>query len=340
LEYVYVGNAMIWGKQMRRIMWAIAVGVLAGTGAVAGSPFVVQPVETVEWKSVFGRVEARDRVPARSRLGGTLVSLAVQEGDRVQEGALLATVDDEKLRIRLEATDAQIQAVNAQLTNARTELTRGEDLLQRGVTTVQRLDELRTQVDVLDSQIQVAQAERRVIVQQGAEGAVLAPISGIVLRVPVTRGAVVQPGETIAEIGGGGVFLRLAVPERHAERMREGDEILIGSEGNARTGRLDKIFPLIENGRVIADVEVDGLDGLLVDARVLVRLPVGETTTLAVPADALTTRFGLDYVPILLDGETVMRNVVIGHEMQIGGEDMVQILSGLEAGDIVAVDHE
>ena len=325
---------------MRRIMWAIAVGVLAGTSAIADAPFVLKPVEIVEWKSVFGRVEARDRVPARSRLGGTLVSLAVQEGDKVQEGALLATVDDEKLRIRLEATDARIQAVEAQLVNARTELNRGEDLLQRGVTTVQRLDALRTQVDVLESQIQIAQAERRVIVQQGAEGAVLAPISGIVLQVPVTRGAVVQPGESIAVIAGGGVFLRLAVPERHAGRMKEGDEILIGREGNARTGRLDKIFPLIENGRVIADVEVDGLDGLLVDARVLVRLPVGETTALMVPVEALTTRFGLDYVPVRLDEGVVLRNVVTGHEMQIDGADMVQILSGLEAGDIVAVDHE
>jgi len=205
---------------------------------------------------------------------------------------------------------------------------------------VQRLDGLRTQVDVLESQIEAARAERRVVLQRWTEGDVLAPISGIVLLVPVTRGAVVQPGETIAEIGGGGVFLRLAVPERHALRLAEGDEIVIGSEGNTRTGRLDKIFPLIENGRVIADVEVDGLEGLLVDARVLVRLAVGETTALMVPVAALTTRFGLDYVPVQLDEDVVMRNVVIGHKTKIDGEEMVQILSGLVTGDIVAVDHE
>jgi len=215
---------------MRGFVWAITIAMLAGTSATAQTTYVVEPIEIVEWKSVFGRVEARDRVPARSRLGGTLVSLAVTDGSIVKAGALLATVDDEKLRIRLEATDAQIQALNAQLANARTELTRGEDLLQRGVTTVQRLDALRTQVDVLDSQIEVAKAERRVIEQQATEGDVLAPISGIVLKVPVTRGAVVQPGETIAEIGGGGVFLRLAVPERHAGHLQEGAEIVIARD--------------------------------------------------------------------------------------------------------------
>ena len=325
---------------MRGLILAVAIGVLAGSMAVADTSYVVKPVEIVEWKSVFGRVEARDRVPARSRLGGTLVALDVEEGTRVSEGQVLAMVDDEKLRIRLEATDAQIQVVEAQLVNARSELARGEDLLQRGVTTVQRLDALRTQVDVLQGRIEAAQAERRVIEQQAAEGDVLAPISGIVLRVPVTKGAVVQPGEMIAEIGGGGVFLRLAVPERHAGHLQEGAEIVIAREGASHKGRLDKVFPQIENGRVIADVEVQGLDGLLVDARVLVRLPVGETSALMVPAAAVRTQFGLDYVPVRQGDSVVLRNVVIGQHSVVDGADMVRILSGIMTGDIVAVDHE
>ena len=325
---------------MRGLILAVAIGVLAGSMAVADTSYVVKPVEIVEWKSVFGRVEARDRVPARSRLGGTLVALDVEEGTRVSEGQVLAMVDDEKLRIRLEATDAQIQVVEAQLVNARSELARGEDLLQRGVTTVQRLDALRTQVDVLQGRIEAAQAERRVIEQQAAEGDVLAPISGIVLRVPVTKGAVVQPGEMIAEIGGGGGFLRLAVPERHAGHLQEGAEIVIAREGASHKGRLDKVFPQIENGRVIADVEVQGLDGLLVDARVLVRLPVGETSALMVPAAAVRTQFGLDYVPVRQGDGVVLRNVVIGQHSVVDGADMVRILSGIMTGDIVAVDHE
>lgn len=325
---------------MRGLILAVAIGAMPATAAAEQITYVVKPVEIIEWKSVFGRVEVRDRVPARSRLGGTLVSLQVEEGDLVRDGAVLATVDDEKLRIRLEATDAQIQAVQAQLVNARTELARGEDLLQRGVTTVQRLDALRTQVDVLQSRIDAVRAERRVIEQQAAEGDVLAPISGIVLKVPVTHGAVVQPGEMIAEIGGGGVFLRLAVPERHAGRLVEGAEIVIARDGDNRMGRLDKVFPQIENGRVIGDVEVQGLDGLLVDARVLVRLPVAETSALMVPVAALKTRFGLDFVPVQQGGGVVLRNVVIGQRTRIGDADMVQILSGINVGDIVAVDHE
>lgn len=325
---------------MRRFMKALAVVLVTASAAGAEQSIVVEQQQITEWKSVFGRVEVRDRVPARSRLGGTLVTLAVQEGAQVSTGQVLAVVDDEKLRIQLEAIDAQIQALNAQLDNAKTELKRGEDLLQRGVTTVQRLDALRTQVDVLDSQMEAASADRRVVEQRATEGAVLAPISGIVLQVPVTTGAVVLPGEVIAEIGGGGVFLRLAVPERHAGHLRQGAEIVIDREDGSRIGRLDKIYPQIENGRVIADVEVSGLDDLLVDARVLVRLPVGVTSALMIPASAPRTRFGLDFVPVIEGNDVVLRSVVLGQHSLIDDVDMVQVLSGLKVGDSVVLNHD
>ncbi|MFT7594916.1 MAG: RND family efflux transporter MFP subunit [Paracoccaceae bacterium] len=328
------------GNSMRRFMKALAVVLVTASAAGAEQSIVVEQQQITEWKSVFGRVEVRDRVPARSRLGGTLVTLAVQEGAQVSTGQVLAVVDDEKLRIQLEAIDAQIQALNAQLDNAKTELKRGEDLLQRGVTTVQRLDALRTQVDVLDSQMEAASADRRVVEQRATEGAVLAPISGIVLQVPVTTGAVVLPGEVIAEIGGGGVFLRLAVPERHAGHLRQGAEIVIDREDGSRIGRLDKIYPQIENGRVIADVEVSGLDDLLVDARVLVRLPVGVTSALMIPASAPRTRFGLDFVPVIEGNDVVLRSVVLGQHSLIDDVDMVQVLSGLKVGDSVVLNHD
>jgi multidrug efflux pump subunit AcrA (membrane-fusion protein) len=213
--------------------------------------------------------------------------------------------------------------------NAQTELKRGEDLLSRGVTTVQRLDALRTQVDVLSGQIEASQANKRVIEQQAADGVVLAPTSGRVLDVPVTQGAVLMPGEAIAVVGGGGFFLRLAIPERHATSLTEGAEISI--EGLNATGTLARIYPQIENGRVIADVDVPGLSNAFVDARVLVRIPVGKRLALAVPVGALITRSGLDFVAVKQGDEVILRTVVPGERQG----DMVEILTGLQAGDAV-----
>ena len=300
-------------------------------GGAAETLAPLAPVQITEWKAVYGRIEARDRVPARARIGGTLVTLAVTEGDSVTAGQVLARVVDEKLNFQLSALDAQIQGLESQLANAQTELTRGEELLARGVTTAQRLDALRTQVDVLRNAIVTTQSNRRLVEQQSAEGEVLAPAAGRVLDVPVTAGAVVMPGEPIAVIGGGGFFLRLAVPERHAGSLKAGDRIGIEA-GGATEGTLARIYPQIENGRVVADVEVDGLSDAFVDARVLVRLPVGSRDALMVPLAAVTTRAGLDFVTVD-DGGPVERAVVTGAR----DGDMVEVLTGLRAGDRVVV---
>lgn len=312
--------------------------LLLSTPCFAASAETLEPLEPVtitEWKAVYGRIEARDRVPARARIGGTLVRLSVVEGDAVSAGQDLARIVDEKLDFQLRAIDGQLHSLESQLANAKTELERGEELLARGVTTAQRLDALRTQVDVLGNQIESAIAERRLVEQQAAEGTILAPAAGRVLDVPVTEGAVILPGEPVAIIGGGGFFLRLAVPERHAAHLSEGDRIEIEA-GAATEGRLARIYPQIENGRVIADVEVEGLPDAFVDARVLVRLPVDERPALMVPEAAVRSLSGLDFVTIEQDGAQIERVVVIGTRR----DGMIEVLSGLDAGDRVVANRD
>jgi RND family efflux transporter MFP subunit len=317
---------------MRPISAFSLIALLLGVVPAHADSVTLEPVSITEWKAVYGRVEARDRIPARARLGGTLVSLSVAEGDVVAQGDVLAEIVDEKLGFQLAALEAQGQALAAQLANAQTELTRGEELLAQGVTTAQRLDALRTQVDVVTGQIAALEAQGQVLTQQAAEGAVLAPVAGRVLDVPVAQGAVVMPGEAVAQIGGGGIFLRLAVPERHAADLTEGDAIQIESADGVAEGRLVKVYPLIENGRVVADVEVAGLSDRFVDARVLVRLPVGERAALMVPEAALVTRGGVDFVGIEGAG---LRAVVPGERVTMDGAAMVEVLTGLQAGDLV-----
>ena len=319
----------------RVILLALA---LALPQRALAEPVEVRPVQLTDWKAVFGRVEARDRLPARARLGGTLTELAVKEGDMVAAGDVLARITDQKLVFQLSAIDAQRSALAAQLANAEAELKRGEDLLAGGVTTAQRMDALRTQVDVIKGQIAAVEAERRVVEQQSAEGAVLAPAAGRVLDVPVAAGAVVMPGEVVATLGGGGIFLRLAVPERHAAFLAEGGMIQIEGTAGPQEGRLERVYPLIENGRVIADVAVPGLPEDFVDARVLVRLPVASRMALVVPETALVSRSGLDVVWVA-EGDTIaLRAVVPGGREVIDGVAMVEILSGLVPGDRVETD--
>jgi hypothetical protein len=142
------------------------------------------------------------------------------------------------------------------------------------------------------------------------------------------------PGEAVAQIAGGGLFLRLALPERHAPLLKVGSDVAIEGRGAVLTGRLVKLYPQIENGRVIADVEAGDLSGPFVGERVLVRVPIGSREVLAVPRAAVVTRSGLDMVRVATqDGP---REVVVVLGETLGATD-VEVLTGLKAGDRVLV---
>lgn len=314
---------------MRLPLAAIALALLAGP--VSAGSVVVRPTAVPEWKAVYGRVEARDTIPARARIGGTLVELLVSEGDRVAAGQRIATVRDDKIAFQVSALDAQLKALDAQLKNAESDLARARALVDKGVATAQRLDQLSTQADVYRNQIASTEAQRQVVVQQGDEGAVLAPAAGLVLTVPVTRGAVLMPGETVATVAGGGFFLRLAIPERHAALLREGAALDVETGTGTAAGRLAKVYPQIENGRVVADVEVGDLPTAFVDARLLVRVPIGERAALTIPAAAVENRSGLDFVRVRAGTGESERTVVVGERHG----DAVEVLTGLAAGDEV-----
>ena len=316
------------------------LGLASLTVLAAAADVPVTVAERPDLKAVFGQVESRDVVPARARLGGTVTSLSVEEGSAVKAGDVIALVVDDKLALQLGAVDARIKAIVAQLDNARIELDRASKLLAGGVVPKTRVDLLQTQFDVLTNQLTAAQADRAVLVQQQSEGAVIAPAPGRVLTVPVTRGSVILPGEPVARIAGGGYFLRLSLPERHAGHIKLGDDVIVGSRGMTELsadaplghGKVVKVYPEIDNGNVLADVEVADLGDFFVGERTRVWIPVAMKTVVSVPVAAITTRAGVDYVK-LADGTDVP--VIIGQRFDDKGMLAVEILSGLAAGDTV-----
>ncbi|RKE83457.1 efflux RND transporter periplasmic adaptor subunit [Rhizobium sp. AG855] len=314
------------------LTFALSAGICAAADA---AEITIKPVTIPEMKAVYGQIQPRISVAARARLSGTVADLRVTEGDIVKAGDVIAEIKDDKLDFQIKAIDAQLLGLQASLKDARAELDRAERLVRSGATSTQRFDQLRTQTDVITNQIGTAEAQRSVIVQQSAEGAVIAPSDGRVVSVPATKDAVAMAGETIAEIASGGFFLRLAVPERHAQDLRQGSPIRIDAAGTPLTGTLAKIYPLIDGGRVTADVEVENLDTQFVGGRVLVELPVGQRQAILVPADAITTHAGVDFVTVKETDGTVQRAVLAGGPVDSEGNPAVEILSGLVEGDIL-----
>ncbi|MDQ0324296.1 RND family efflux transporter MFP subunit [Rhodopseudomonas julia] len=346
-------------KAFAAILLAL-VALPVGASPAASAEMTVTPRVVPETKAVFGQVKSRDVVAARARIGGTIEKISVDEGSEVEKGEMIAVIIDDKIPIQKRAADAKIEVLRSQLANANTDLERAQQLRTTGAVSQSRLDEASTQVQVYTNQLAAAEAERAVIEQNAREGEVLAPASGRVIDVPVTPGSVVMAGDQIATVAGGGYFLRLSLPERHAAEIVEGDMVKVGDrvlsadgiarEVEPRTGRLVKVYPEIEDGKVKADVEVEGLGDYFVGERTLVWIPVATREVLAVPRRAVTTRHGIDYVTLQTEEGPVEVAVVLGRSFASQAKDeaantsasdanaeTVEILSGLEAGDRVVL---
>ncbi len=224
------------------IVVAAALALLAQR-ALAQDTFVVEPKTVADEKAVFATVESANVVPARARIGGTVVELAVKEGDAVKQGQIVATIGDEKLALQMKSLDAQISGLEAQFAQAQTDLTRAEDLFAKGTIPKTNLDQARTAFNVASNTLKARTAERSVIQQQVTEGNVLAPTAGRVLKVPLTTGTVILPGETVATVAERNFILRLRVPERHARFLKNGDPVRIDRRGARQERRAIRHHP-------------------------------------------------------------------------------------------------
>ncbi len=166
-----------------------------------------------------GYITPRRRATIAAKITGRVTSVKFDEGTRVAEGQLLATLDDSDARRALDSAKADRDSAQAaiadfevQLRNAEIELRRTQQLVKEGVQTQQALDLAVTTADSLRAKInlakqQVGGSEARIREQQQAVDncTIRAPYAGIV----VSKDA--QVGEMVSPVSAGGGFTRTGI---------------------------------------------------------------------------------------------------------------------------------
>lgn len=213
---------------MRRKLLLAAVGMVAGTSgslllgidifgsASTASPVpVVQPVPvaeaTVTKQDVpieldgLGRVQAFNTVTVRTQVEGQIQQIAYDQGQTVQKGDLLVTIDPRLYQAKLEQDQAALARDQAHLANAQANLGRTKPLERSGYATDQEVDTQQAKIDQLQASIKGDQA---VIDQDQVElgyTKITAPITGVTGFRLVDEGNVVHPADanglvTIAQV--------------------------------------------------------------------------------------------------------------------------------------------
>lgn len=192
----------------RRIEVDTATAIAAG--AAAGPASVLQAT---------GYVTARREATVSAQITGTLTQVLIEEGERVQQGQVLARLDDTAQEAALAQAEAQLQAATAlrvqyqaQLDQARRDLKRDQELVDVDAVSRQSAEQAQTQVDSLAAQV-TAQEKQQALAQAGIEAArvqlgytvIRAPFAGVI----VAKAA--QAGEIVSPISAGGGFTRTGI---------------------------------------------------------------------------------------------------------------------------------
>ncbi|WP_339951687.1 efflux RND transporter periplasmic adaptor subunit [uncultured Albimonas sp.] len=195
----------------------------------------------------LGIVEPARQVQAAFDLAGTVETVAVQEGDRVQAGQLLARLDTARIRVRIDELEAQRAATQTQAELARLTLERQETLRARGFASDQRWDEARLEADRVAAtlrQLDAGLAAARIDLDHSE---LRAPFAGEIASRSADEGAVVSAGQKIIElIEADRPRVRVGLPEAAAARLQPGTLMQVEIDGRRLTAAVAAVRPDVD----------------------------------------------------------------------------------------------
>jgi len=299
-------------------------------------------------------VEAAESVTILPKVTGILDSIHVDLGDHVEKGQLIAKVVDEEFIQRLKQAQANLELAEAQLARSRINLgvaerekKRTESASSQGLTTEKELDTAVAGLDTAKADVTLAEAEvsRAKAALEEAQinvqnTQIVSPMTGTIDKRRVDAGSLVSPSTPICTVvRSSPAKIIVNVPESEIYLAQTGTTTLVDAAGvtNVIRGQVDRVSPTVDMSTHTTEVEIsvpneDGAlrPGMSADVTFVARQ---KQAALLIPESALLrSNNSLDVLRI--DGDIVKRIPV---RAGISSEGKVEVLDGLEEGDLVVV---
>ncbi|HEY8539545.1 MAG TPA: efflux RND transporter periplasmic adaptor subunit [Steroidobacteraceae bacterium] len=338
---------------------ATAVAANGGTGS--SGPAVL---------NASGYVVARRQATVSAKTTGRIAEVLIEEGMEVQEGQVLATLDDSTVRPQLVLAERQLEA-------ARKDLEEIQVRVEEAARNVARLEKLRADKLVSESQLDAAQSEYRALLarlealksdvkvaessvrvrqQELADLIIRAPFDGVV----VSKDA--QPGEMVSPISAGGGYTRTGIATIVDMSSREievdvNEAFINRVKPNQRTiavldaypdwqipSHVINIVPTADRQKATVRVRI-GFDELeprilpdmgvkvsfLDDSRTNAAAGAPARPAVRIPASSVFREGQTSYVWRITDDRVERVAVSVGAER----DGQVDVLSGINAGEVV-----
>jgi RND family efflux transporter MFP subunit len=363
----------------RRAGWAraIIVGVvLLGLVAAAAAAWrfgrALEVAVTVAAQGVIqarvvgpGSVQARIPVTLSARINATVTQVAVDVGDTVRQGQLLATLDDRDLSARrgvvagqqesllrnTEGARAALAKARADFDLARSKQRRDAELLAQGFVSRAvleasdaALDSAAAGVDAAKAALAAREADARSLSQESRYAdavlsytRIVAPMDGVVVQRLAEVGSTVVPGSALLKlVDPRSLWVATRVDESVVGRVQVGQAASIRLRtGEQFSGKVARIARQSDAATRELDVHVafdTAPQRFAIDQEAEVSIAVGEDRGVVVPLAALTRdRAGRQGVLVVDDGRTRFQPVDIG----VADARQVLVRKGLDGHETV-----
>lgn len=314
------------GGALASVLFALAL--LAAAAAVAWyflGPVTVTaavPSRGPAVEAVYGSgiVEPEVMVAIGPKVSGRLQELAVDEGDTVRKGGVLARLDSRDLAAAVAEWESRVQFGAA-------EFRRIEELARRRLAAASDLDRAR-------NELATASAARDRVREQLADMTLRAPEDGVILRRDGEIGQLLRPGDTLFWFSCcGGLRVSAEIDEEDIPSVQPGQRVLIAADAfpdRVFEGNVSEITPKGDpvarsfRVRIALPADTPLRVGMTADCNIIV---AERADALLVPATAIAG----DKLWVVRDGRLAEQAVTLG----AGRDGLVEIRAGLAAADPV-----
>ena len=287
-----------------------------------------------------GPLVAPQTAMVRAKAGGTLLTLAVAEGSRVQAGQVLGRIELADLGSRVAERHANLEAMRATLSQAERTHASNERLAAQQFISGIALENSRAVMDTARANLNAAHAALDTMKVGLRDGTLLAPISGIVAKRHAVPGEKVSPEQqvlTIVDLA----RLEMAgnVGTHEVSRIAAGMPVEVRVEGVDKpvAGRIARIAPAAELGTRSIGVTIElanPKETLRAGQYALARATLADDADrLTLPSSAVGNTSGQDHVWVIESGVLARRAVTLGRKDPRAGR--VEVLQGVTPGSQV-----
>jgi len=297
-----------------------------------------EQVETVERS--LGRLRALNDTTVSAEVEGRLVEVSVNEGDAVEQGDTLATIDPLDFELQLSQARAEISQLKAEIETKEAEVERQRQLREGGHVSQAVLEQSESDLVSLEQQLIMARAQLASAQLNRDRSTIVAPISGRIGTRFVNEGEYMNSGQEMFRIvHEEALEVELAFPERLAGKLETGQLVRLQAteaDGEMVETEIKAILPTIgrDNSAVVALAKVHNPGNWRPGGSVHAEVVLEVRDSIVVPVQGVVLRPEGEVVFVEEDGRASERSVEVGRRTA----DWVEIRAGIEPGERIIVD--